>query len=108
MYQIHWITFILISGDIVGIFYSKSQNTQDGTQVETHGNSSNQGELASGVVNLAKPNAIHISFEDSFDELLTKLSDDDLYNIIKLANDVTYKRLRVVLDRIKESIRLSQ
>ena len=71
------------------------------------GTNSIHGELASGVVNLVKPNAIHISFEDSFDELLTKLSDDDLYNIIKLANDVTYKRLRVVLDRIKENKRFS-
>ena len=65
------------------------------------------GQIASGVVTNVKSNAIHVSFEDSFDELLTTLSDDALYNIIKLANDVTYKRLRIVLDRIKDGSRFS-
>ena len=75
--------------------------------MEIHGNDSNHKELASGVVNLAKPNAIHVSFEDSFDELLVTLSDESHYNIVKLANDVTYKRLRIVLDRIKDNNRFS-
>ena len=94
----------MILGDIVGIFFSSKPTAND---IDQQHNDLQHGQLASGVVTVAKSNAIHVSFEDSFDELLTSLSDDTFYNIIKLANDVTYKRLRIVLDRIKDGSRFS-
>ncbi|XP_078584897.1 DNA-binding protein SMUBP-2-like isoform X2 [Branchiostoma floridae x Branchiostoma japonicum] len=68
-------------GDIVGLTPS-SEARPGATQV-------------SGVVSYVTTTAISVAFDESIDVL--SLDGDALYNIVKLANDVTYKRLKRAL-----------
>ncbi|XP_066268231.1 DNA-binding protein SMUBP-2-like [Branchiostoma lanceolatum] len=68
-------------GDIVGLTPS-SEARPGATQV-------------SGVVSYVTTAAISVAFDESIDIL--SLDGDALYNIVKLANDVTYKRLKRAL-----------
>jgi ATP-dependent RNA/DNA helicase IGHMBP2 len=49
-------------------------------------------QISSGVVTKVGQTSIVVSFEESLDSM--ELSRDDLYKIVKLANDVTYRRLK--------------
>ena len=48
--------------------------------------------IASGVISRVTPSAISIAFDDSQD--IFDLDDSTQYRIMKLANDVTYRRLQ--------------
>ncbi|CAF1230518.1 unnamed protein product [Adineta ricciae] len=57
-----------------------------------------QAALARGLIFRLTTNTIHITIEDNDDEQFNSLSDTCLFMIIKMANDVTYRRLRHCLD----------
>ncbi|KAF5907620.1 DNA-binding protein SMUBP-2, partial [Clarias magur] len=71
-------------GDIVGLYESEgcSQSNQ----------------LSSGVVTRVTQTTITVAFDETHDGL--NLESDALYNIMKLANDVTYKRLTHALNSL--------
>lgn len=54
--------------------------------------SSTSAQISSGIVNRVSSTQISVAFDQS--EELSNLGDDSQYYIIKLANDVTYRRLR--------------
>ena len=63
----------MLPGDIVGIYDESSQNSH-----------------ITGVVCSMSSKSITVSIDDSFENL----DQDGTYFILKLANDVTYKRLK--------------
>lgn len=65
------------TGDIVGVSTSASELTDDN--------------IASGVVTKVTDNVITVAFEDQFETP----SSADTFKLIKLCNDVTYKRLKM-------------
>lgn len=64
-------------GDIVGLYESDGCNQPN--------------QLCSGVVTRVTQTSVTIAFDDTQDG--SGLDSDGLYNLMKLANDVTYKRL---------------
>ena len=53
---------------------------------------SSQEQLASGIVSRVTQSAVSVAFDESFDTV--ELDDSAQYRLVKLANDVTYKRLK--------------
>ncbi|UJR28820.1 hypothetical protein I4U23_010044 [Adineta vaga] len=68
-------------GDIAGIY-------QQGHSID------DQNPLARGLIFRLTTNTIHITIEDTDDEQFNSLGDTCLFMIIKMANDVTYRRLK--------------
>lgn len=68
---------ILFIGDIIGLYQSEGQGQPS--------------ELGSGVVTRATQASLTVAFDDTQDSL--NLDRDGLYNLMKLANNVTYRRL---------------
>ena len=73
-----YMTLFSFEGDIVGVSLSKS-------------NASSQ-QLASGIVTRAASSAISVAFDEAHDSL--NLDESEQYMLLKLANDVTYKRIK--------------
>ena len=48
--------------------------------------------LASGIISKVGPSSISVAFEEGCD--VFAFDDDDLYKLMKLANDITYQRLK--------------
>ncbi|XP_059153320.1 DNA-binding protein SMUBP-2-like [Physella acuta] len=71
----------LSPGDIVGVGLMKSEATDK--------------PLATGIVSQVTSSNISIAFDESQD--IFELDDDALYKLTKLANDVTYRRLKTTL-----------
>ncbi|XP_066541765.1 DNA-binding protein SMUBP-2 [Hoplias malabaricus] len=71
-------------GDIVGVYESEG--------------CSQPNQLCSGVVTRVTQTSITVAFDDSQDGVV--LENDELYNVMKLANDVTYKRLTRALNSL--------
>ncbi|KAK1784903.1 hypothetical protein P4O66_018343 [Electrophorus voltai] len=71
-------------GDIVGIY--ESEGCAQASQI------------CSGVVTRVMQTSVTVAFDDTHDGL--NLDSDGLYNIMKLANDVTYKRLTKALNSL--------
>ncbi|KAL3878418.1 hypothetical protein ACJMK2_030771 [Sinanodonta woodiana] len=71
----------LTPGDIVGLNPSTGDSESES--------------LGSGIVTRSSQSAVSVAFDDSQD--LFSLDDDGLYKLTKLANDVTYKRLKRAL-----------
>ena len=67
-----------LKGDIIGLSLSKSDE----------GNET----IASGIVSRVEQTAIHVAFDETLDQ--QELDSDQQYKLVKLANDVTYKRLK--------------
>ncbi len=67
--------FSVNTGDIVGLQFSNSDLKDDN--------------IASGVVTKANDNAITVAFDDA-----VEVSAGEIYSLIKLSNDVTYRRLK--------------
>lgn len=65
-------------GDIVSLTASSAHQGDEG--------------FGSGIVTHAGKSAISVAFDDK--EHLYDLQEEDLYKLTKLANDVTYKRLK--------------
>lgn len=65
-----------ITGDILGLNLTSAPSAQ----------------ISSGIVTRVSPTQICVAFEQS--EELSLIGDDCQYYLVKLANDVTYKRLR--------------
>lgn len=65
-------------GDIVSLTASSAHQGDEG--------------FGSGIVTHAGKSAISVAFDDKED--LYDLQEEDLYKLTKLANDVTYKRLK--------------
>ena len=72
------------SGDIIGISESSGSAKQ----------------ISSGVVTSVTQMAIVASFDESSES--TDLSSEGMYRAVKLANDVTYRRLKDALDRLDD------
>ncbi|XP_077316913.1 DNA-binding protein SMUBP-2 isoform X2 [Lithobates pipiens] len=68
------------SGDIVGVYESSSPSEP----------------LATGIVSGVTQKVINIAFDESHSDALN-LSSDNTYRLLKLANDVTYKRIKKAL-----------
>lgn len=62
-------------GDIIGLYQSEGEPSQ----------------LGSGVVTRVTQASLTVAFDDTQDSI--NLDRDGLYNLMKLANDVTYRRL---------------
>ncbi|KAK2848093.1 hypothetical protein Q7C36_009775 [Tachysurus vachellii] len=71
-------------GDIVGLYESEGCSQPD--------------QLCSGVVTRVTQATVTVAFDETHDGL--NLESDGLYNIMKLANDVTYKRLTHALNSL--------
>ena len=71
---------MIFTGDIVGVYIGSGQNDSGNDQ------------CCSGVVTSANAFQICLAFQESLEEL--NLDDNLKYNLVKLANDVTYKRLK--------------
>lgn len=67
-------------GDIVGMFRVNQEQSEVPDKVP------------SGIVTQVTPMAISVAFEEGYDAL--NLNDDDYFNLVKLANDVTHRRLK--------------
>lgn len=69
---------IFVTGDIVGLYDSAgcAANSQ----------------IASGIVTRVSQASLSVAFDDSKDGL--SFDTDTFYNLLKLANDVTYKRMK--------------
>lgn len=68
----------LLTGDIVGL-YDTSECTA-------------AAQIGTGIVTRVSQSAVSVAFDDSKDG--ASFDDDALYNLLKLANDVTYKRMK--------------
>lgn len=66
------------TGDIVGL-YDTSGCTADS-------------QISTGIVTRVSQASVSVAFDDSKDGL--SFDTDALYNLLKLANDVTYKRMK--------------
>ncbi|KAG7464269.1 DNA-binding protein SMUBP-2 [Solea senegalensis] len=71
-------------GDIVGLYDT------DGCTAAS--------QIASGIVTRVSQASVHVAFDDSKDGL--SFNTDALYNLLKLANDVTYKRMKNALNAL--------
>jgi len=71
--------FVCITGDIVGLSLTADTNIGDN--------------IASGIVSRVSSSSISIAFDET-NENLFELDDSDSYKIVKLANDVTYRRMQ--------------
>ncbi|KYO41590.1 DNA-binding protein SMUBP-2 [Alligator mississippiensis] len=72
-------------GDIVGLYESTDQGDP----------------LSTGIVTHVTPKLVTIAFEESRDGLLS-LDRESSYRLLKLANDVTYKRLKKALNTLSQ------
>lgn len=68
----------LTTGDIVGLYES--------------GGCSADSQVGTGIVTKVCQASISVAFDDSKDGL--SFDTDSIYNLLKLANDVTYKRMK--------------
>ena len=68
---------IFFLGDIVGLGWSSGDKATD---------------IASGIVSRVIPTAITVAFDDTADNLT--FDYDDLFRLVRLANDITHKRLK--------------
>ena len=64
-------------GDIVGLGLSQSDAPQE--------------TISSGIISKVLPTSVSVAFDDAND--LLELDDSEQYKLIKLANDVTYRRM---------------
>ncbi|XP_074534559.1 DNA-binding protein SMUBP-2 [Halichoeres trimaculatus] len=71
-------------GDIVGLYDT--------------GGCSTASQIGTGIVTRVSQATVSVAFDESKDG--TSLDDDALYNLLKLANDVTYKRMKKALDAL--------
>ncbi|XP_061209581.1 DNA-binding protein SMUBP-2 [Neopsephotus bourkii] len=71
-------------GDIAGLYDAASQGDA----------------LCTGIVTRVTPRAVTVAFEDSQDTL--SLDHERSYRLLKLANDVTYNRLKKALNTLKQ------
>ncbi|NXX48694.1 SMBP2 protein, partial [Tricholaema leucomelas] len=72
-------------GDIVGLYESAGQGEP----------------LSTGIVTRVTPKAVTVAFEESH-QGLPSLEQDSSYRLLKLANDVTYNRLKRALQALKQ------
>ncbi|KAK2525275.1 Ighmbp2 [Columba guinea] len=72
-------------GDIVGLYDSADRGDP----------------LSTGIVTRVTSRAVTVAFEDSGDNVLS-LDRESLYRLLKLANDVTYNRLKKALHALKQ------
>ncbi|XP_075784448.1 DNA-binding protein SMUBP-2 [Pelodiscus sinensis] len=72
-------------GDIVGLYESAGQGDP----------------LSTGIVTHITPKLVTVAFEESRDGLLS-LDQENSYRLLKLANDVTYKRLKKALNTLNQ------
>lgn len=79
-----------------------AHNITPGDIVSLNASSAHQGDegFGSGIVTHAGKSAISVAFDDKED--LYDLQEEDLYKLTKLANDVTYKRLKNALNNLKK------
>ncbi|KAM9301529.1 DNA-binding protein SMUBP-2 [Gastrophryne carolinensis] len=73
------------SGDIVGLYESSSPSEP----------------LATGIVSGITQKLINVAFDESHSEALN-LGSDNTYRLLKLANDVTYKRIKKALTTLSQ------
>lgn len=68
----------LVTGDIVGLYDT--------------GGCTAASQIGTGIVTRVSQTSVSVAFDDSKDGL--NFDTDALYNLLKLANDVTYKRMK--------------
>lgn len=70
--------YVFVIGDIVGLYDT--------------GGCTAASQIGTGIVTRVSQTAISVAFDDSNDGL--SFDTDGLHNLLKLANDVTYKRMK--------------
>ena len=70
--------YYILTGDIAGLSSSQSEGHHE--------------TIASGIVSKVTPSCISVAFEESLESL--NVDDQTQYKLLKLANDVTYRRLK--------------
>nr|XP_054294554.1 DNA-binding protein SMUBP-2 [Pongo pygmaeus] len=73
------------SGDIVGLYDAANEGSQ----------------LATGILTRVTPKSVTVAFDESHDFQLS-LDRENSYRLLKLANDVTYRRLKKALIALKK------
>jgi len=63
----------------------------------------NESKILSGTVTKVTPQSVSIAIDCDLENLDDLLNDDDVYKIIKLSNEITYKRIKKALLRVKNS-----
>lgn len=78
--SVHGISDVLCltTGDIVGLYESSGCSAES--------------QVGTGIVTKVGQASISVAFDDSKDGL--SFDTDGIYNLLKLANDVTYKRMK--------------
>jgi ATP-dependent RNA/DNA helicase IGHMBP2 len=80
------------SGDIVSV----SENSVPPSQL------ANVKTLISGTVTKVAAQSVSVAIDSDLENLDAQLNDADSYKIIKLSNDITYKRIKTALVALKE------
>lgn len=75
------------SGDIVGIFSNSSASQLEKDQI------------CSGIISCVKSNTIEIALDSDCENI--DLNDNECYKLLQLANSVTYRRLKMGLNSLK-------
>jgi hypothetical protein len=78
LFKFH-IMLMLCAGDIVGLSLTADSNSADN--------------IASGIISHVTQVSISVAFDEA-NESLFELDDSAFYKIVKLANDVTYRRIQ--------------
>lgn len=81
------------SGDIVSI----SENSIPLSEL------SNEEKLLTGVVTKVHSQSVSIAIDTDLENLDDQLNETGVYKILKLSNEVTYKRIKRALTQVKES-----
>ncbi len=68
----------MVTGDIAGLFESAGDDHKE--------------QLASGVVSKVTQSYVSLAFDETYDTLV--FDDVTQYRLVKLANDVTYRRIK--------------
>ncbi len=63
----------------------------------------NEAKLLSGTVTKVTGQSVSVAIDCDLENLDGLLNDNDVYKIIKLANEITYKRIKKALLRVKDS-----
>lgn len=64
---------------------------------------SNEAKLLTGVVTKVHSQSVSIAIDTDLENLDDQLNENGVYKILKLSNEVTYKRIKRALTQVKES-----
>ena len=63
----------------------------------------NETKLLSGTVTKVTGQSVAVAIDSDLENIDNQLNDNDVYKIIKLSNEITHKRIKKALVKIKEA-----